>query len=55
MVGNSFTAYVDGVQVGEFTDSRLPHGQIGILGVDVRRDRISRCYFDLFAVWQIVY
>jgi hypothetical protein len=54
MVGDAFAAYVDGVEVGEFTDSRFATGQVGFY-VSTSDENDFAVYFDEFAVWGIVY
>ena len=55
MVGDSFTAYVDGVQIGEFTDSTFATGKVGFYVGTFENTSDFAVYFDEFAVWGIVY
>ena len=54
MVGDSFTGYVDGVQVGEFTDGTFTTGKAGFY-VETFDATDFAVFFDYFAVWRIVY
>jgi len=54
MVGNYFTGYVDGVQVGEFTDGTFATGKAGFY-VETFDETDFAVFFDYFSVWQIVY
>ena len=55
MVGNAFVAYVDGVEIGEFTDSRFATGTVGFYAATFDNSNDFAVYFDEFTVWGIVY
>jgi len=54
MMGDSFGAWVDGVEVGEFTDGTFATGKVGFQVATGQSDEFA-VYFDDFSVWQIVY
>jgi hypothetical protein len=54
MVGDSFAAWVDGIEVGEFTDGTFATGKVGFYVATGQWDEFD-VYFDDFAVYGIVY
>ncbi len=54
MLDDSFVAYVDGVEVGEFTDSTFATGKVGFYVGTFDATNFA-VYFDQFAVWGLVY
>jgi hypothetical protein len=54
MLGDNFLAYVDGVLVGEFTDSTFPTGKVGFYATTYDEQEFA-VFFDDFTVWPIVY